>query len=80
MDGIMDGIKKYQECTKLIETNKSNIVGYSCIIDRSNNKVLVKGQIVSQIKLKIETFKNNDLPDELKKIKPVKPGSRNLSK
>ena len=68
------------ECSKIIEQSESNLIGYSCIIDRSNENLIIKGKIISQIKLMIETFKNIDLPDKLKKIKPIKPGSRNLSK
>ena len=72
--------KSALECSELIKTCKSNILGYSCIIDRSDKGILSKDKIVSQVRLKMETFKDNDLPDELKKIKPTKPGSRNLSK
>ena len=36
--------------------------------------------IISQIKFKIDTFKADELPDKLKKITPIKPGSRSLSK
>ena len=43
-----------------------------------NNKILIKDKIVSQIKLKIDTYKNKELPDDLKKIQPTKLGSRNL--
>ena len=68
------------ECSKIIEQSQSNLIGYSCIIDRSNENLIIKEKIISQIKLKIETFKNTHLPDKLKKIKPIKPGSRNLSK
>mgnify|MGYP001222028234 CR=1 FL=1 len=60
--------------------NKANLVGYACIIDRSNEKALIKDKIISQIQFSIETFSKDELPDELKKIKPTKPGSRNLSK
>ena len=60
--------------------NKSKIVGYACIIDRSNKAVLIKNKIISQIKFEIETFKENELPEELKKIMPIKPGTKNLSK
>ena len=72
--------KSALECSKLIEINKSRLVGFACIIDRSNSKVLIKDKIISQIKFEIETFKKNELPTELKKIYPKKPGSRNLSK
>ena len=64
----------------LLKKNNSKTVGYACIIDRSNTNVLIKDKIISQIKFDIETFKENKLPAELKKIQPIKPGSRNLSR
>ena len=69
------------ECAELVQINRSNIAGYACIIDRSNEaELVIKDKIISQIKLKIKTFKNNDLPEDLKRIKAIEPGSRNLSK
>ena len=72
--------KSALECSKLVKNNNSNLVGYACIIDRSNDNILIKDKIISQIKLNIETFSENEIPPELKKIKAIKPGSRNLSK
>jgi len=66
------------ECSKLVKINKANIVGYACIIDRSNGKTEINDKIISQIKLNIPTYKKEDLPKELLSINPVKPGSRNL--
>ena len=71
--------KSALECSEIITGNKSKIAGYACIIDRTDNKNLIEGNIVAQIKFKFETFNVNELPDELKKIQPIKPGSRNLS-
>ena len=70
--------KSALECSNLIKENKSKLIGYACIIDRSDNKSLISEKIVSQIKLKIDTYKSDNLPDELKKIEAIKPGSRNL--
>ena len=70
--------KSALECSELIKNNKANTLGYSCILDRSNNNSAIKEEIISQVKLKIETFEVENLPDELKKIKPIKPGSRNI--
>ena len=40
-----------------------------------------KGHVhISQITLKIDTYKDTELPEELRRIQPVKPGSRVLSK
>ena len=66
------------ECSKLVITNKADIVGYACIIDRSNNKSEIKGKIISQVELNIPTYSKNNLPKELLSIEAVKPGSRNL--
>ena len=66
------------ECSKLVVTNKANITGYACIIDRSNGKTEINDKIISQIKLSIPTYKKENLPKELISIDPVKPGSRNL--
>jgi len=72
--------KSALECVDLIKHYQSNFIGYSCIIDRTNENSLIKEEIISQVKLKIDIFKSDDLPEKLKTIKPSKPGSRNLSK
>jgi orotate phosphoribosyltransferase len=70
--------KSSLECSKLVTSNEGFIVGYACIIDRSNSNSNIKKKIVSQIELNIPTFEENKLPKSLSAIKPVKPGSRNL--
>ena len=70
--------KSSLECSKLVTLNNANIVGYACIIDRSNNKSEIKGKIISQVKLNIPTYSKENLPKELLSIEAVKPGSRNL--
>jgi len=70
--------KSSLECSKLVTLNNGIIIGYACIIDRSDGKSVIKDKIVSQVKLNIPTFPKNKLPKELSSIEPVKPGSRNL--
>ena len=70
--------KSSLECSKLVLSNNSIIVGYASIIDRSNGKSNIKNKIVSQVQLNIPTFQKDKLPKELLSIPPVKPGSRNL--
>ena len=70
--------KSALECSELVKAGKSKLIGYACIIDRSNNKSLIKDKIVSQVKLKMDTYNYKELPKDLKKIQPTKPGSRNL--
>jgi len=71
--------KSSLECVKLIKKSKAKLIGFACIIDRSNKKNLkIKTKIISQIKLNIPTYKKNKLPVNLKNISITKPGSRHL--
>ena len=70
--------KSSLECSKIVEDNNAIIVGYACLIDRSNGKSAVKEKIVSQVKIDIPTYTEKNLPKNLLTLKAVKPGSRNL--
>ncbi len=70
--------KSSLECSKLVTDKGAKIVGYACIIDRSNGKSLIKEKIVSQVELNIPTYTEKNLPNDLSALKAVKPGSRNL--
>jgi orotate phosphoribosyltransferase len=70
--------KSSLECSKLVTSNNAIILGYACIIDRSNGKSHIEDKIVSQVKLNIPTYEKDKLPKELSSIPSVKPGSRNL--
>ena len=72
--------KSSMECVNLVKKAKAQVIGFACIIDRSNDKSLIKNDIISQIKLEINTFNKNDIPEKLKNINPIKPGSRDISK
>ncbi len=66
------------ECSNLVKNVKATIIGYACIIDRSKGKSKIDNKIVSQVKMDITTYESNNLPNHLRNIKPIKPGSRNL--
>ncbi len=69
--------KSSLECAKLIKKAKGKLVGFACIIDRSNKKqIKIKKKIISQIKLNVPTYNKNNIPKFLKKIPITKPGSR----
>jgi len=72
--------KSALECSNIVKMSKANLVGYACIIDRSSSSVSIKDKIVSQMQFNIETFSEDEIPEDLRKIQPTKPGSRNLSK
>ena len=70
--------KSSLECSKIVNEMGSQVVGYACIIDRTNGKSDIKKKIVSQIELDIPTYSKDNIPKNLSLITPVKPGSRNL--
>ncbi len=72
--------KSSLECAKLIKKSGAILLGFACLIDRSDKQTLkIKRQkIISQVKLKIPTFKIKNIPERLKKIPITKPGSRFL--
>ena len=80
LEDVITTGKSALECLDIVKYNKANLVGFACIIDRSDEKLLIKEKIISQIKLKIETFNEKDLPKNLKDIPYSKPGSKDLSK
>ena len=69
--------KSSLECLKLIKKAGAKLIGFACIIDRSNKKTLkIKQKIVSHMKIEVPTFDKNKLPSKLKSIPISKPGSR----
>jgi len=70
--------KSSLECSKLVTEAEATVAGYACIINRSNGGTNIKEKIISQIDLDIPTFEEKNLPENLKLIKPIKPGSRNI--
>ena len=69
--------KSSLECVKLIKKAKASLVGFASIIDRSSKETLkIKRLVVSQIRIKVPTYKKNHLPKNLRSIPISTPGSR----
>ena len=68
--------KSSKECLEKLENMNINILGIACIVDRSQEDIFVNHEIISLLKLDISTYDPDNLPEDLKKIDPVKPGSR----
>jgi len=72
--------KSSLECVKLIKKFHGKLIGFACIIDRSN-KISLKiknKKIISQIKINIPSYNSKNIPLNLKNIPITKPGSRYL--
>ena len=53
-----------------------NLLGIACIVDRSEKNIFDDNEVISLLKLNIPVYNPDNLPEDLKKIEPVKPGSR----
>ena len=71
--------KSSLECVKLINKAKAKLIGFACIIDRSNKKTLkIKQKITSHMKIEVPTYNKNKLPLSLQLVPITKPGTRYL--
>ena len=72
--------KSSLECLKLVKKADAMLLGFACIIDRSDKKNLLikKNKIISQVKISVPVYKKNKLPTFLQKIPISTPGSRFL--
>jgi len=72
--------KSALECVDIIKENNSELVGFACIINRSDNNLIIKDPIISQIQINIKTYNGDNLPEDLQKTEPTKPGTRAINK
>ena len=66
------------ESIEVINSHNGNVVGEACLIDRSCGKVDLNTHLVSLTSFDIPTFDPKNIPEELKDIPAIKPGSRNI--
>ncbi|MCE3255071.1 MAG: pyrE [Rickettsiaceae bacterium] len=73
--------KSSLETFECVQKMGGEIVAEACLVDRSNYEDITEKlgvPVVSLIKLDVKVFDQNSIPEELKTIPPVKPGSRFL--
>ena len=80
LEDVITTGKSSLECAKIVRKTKAKLLGFACIIDRSNKKSLLikENKIISHMKIDMPTFEKNSLPNFLKKKPITKPGSRFL--
>ena len=76
-DVVTTGLSS-KEAIKVVNDMGGNVIGEAAIIDRSGGEVDLGIDLITLISLKIPTYNKNNIPDDLKLIKPEKPGSRSL--
>ena len=68
--------ERYSTIKNELEKLKINIIGIACIVDRSSEKIFDDHEIISLLKLDIPVYEPENIPEELRNIPAIKPGSR----
>ncbi|WP_084399970.1 orotate phosphoribosyltransferase [Henriciella aquimarina] len=69
----------FRETVEALDALPGEVVGGSCIIDRSNGAADVGCKLVSLAQVDFPDYAADDLPPELEAIPAIKPGSRGLA-
>ncbi|MBO0334710.1 orotate phosphoribosyltransferase [Sneathiella sp. CAU 1612] len=70
--------KSSRECIAAIQAAGGEVVGATCLIDRSNGSADVGVPLISLLQMEVKTYEPDKLPPDLAATPAVKPGSRNL--
>jgi orotate phosphoribosyltransferase len=76
-DVVTTGLSS-RECIETIRGLGGDVVAAGCLIDRSGGSADVGVPLTSLAEINAPTFDENSVPEELKDIPAIKPGSRNL--
>jgi len=69
-----------RECIASMNATGAQVIAGACLFDRSNGTVDIGVPLVSLAARKFPDYDPNDLPEALKDIPAIKPGSRGLTK
>ena len=76
-DIITTGLSS-RECIKTITEWGGNVVAAGCLINRSGGRAEVGAPVTALATIDAPTYKPEDLPESLRAIPAIKPGSRGL--
>lgn len=68
-----------RECNAAVSATGAKVVGQGCLVDRSGGKADVGAPLVALATVAFPAYDPDDLPPELERIPPMKPGSRGLN-
>ncbi len=78
-DVITTGLSS-RECIDCIQAAGGDVIAGASLVNRSGGSADIGVPLVSLLNLDVPAYAEADLPEELKAIPAVKPGSRNLKK
>jgi orotate phosphoribosyltransferase len=79
VEDVVTTAKSSRETIAAVEAQGGRVVAEACLVDRGNGaEGRLPVPLVSLLRLDVPTYDAERLPDHLKAISPVKPGSRGL--
>ncbi len=78
IEDVLTTGKSSREAFVCIEKFGGKVVAEACLVDRSNGQADLGVPLISLLQLTVQTFNEDNVPEHLKKIPAVKPGSRHL--
>ena len=75
VDDVLTRGGSLRETIRLVQECGASVIGIAVLVDRSDVSLQFECPLESLIKLPIETFAPDNLPEDLKRIPAVKPGS-----
>ena len=76
-DVVTTGLSS-RECIAAAIAHGADVVAGCCLVDRSAGKADIGVPLIALAALDVPAYSPDDLPESLKAIPPVKPGSRGL--
>lgn len=76
-DVVTTGLSS-RECIAAACANGADVVAGCCLVDRSAGKADIGVPLVALAVLDVPAYRPEDIPESLKAIPPIKPGSRGL--
>jgi orotate phosphoribosyltransferase len=67
---------RVRETMEIVRQHQGHVIGVAMLVDRSNGAIDLGVPQFSLISLTVETFPPDQLPEDLKQLPPVKPGSK----
>ena len=78
VEDVVTTAKSSLETAECVKTLGGNVIGEACLIDRSSGKHSLPFPLISLLELDVPTYPPDALPEHLRNIEAVKPGSRYL--
>ena len=68
-----------REAIDAVKGAGGNVLALACLVDRSGGKAEINAPVIALAELNIKAWAKDDLPEHLRNIPAIKPGSRGIS-